>query len=310
MIKYKPDSINRNFYYDQYHLVNSIDYSVKDNLWHENKICFYCNKSNREADKKLFGMKAHAVSKIFESKLYNYDECDKCNVLFSNKYESVFGLFFNSLKSLVISGKHKHKDANITFQNIDGNFYVTPTSIESINVEQKSITHRVTKPRIDYLDIYCALLKMSCLIFPRTHRDLIEEALKLLSFDSKMRDLARVAQLFGLWGINDEKSRERKIYLFRRRTNYPCPNYMCFIQYYRFYFQIYIPYSSKFPESICNIEPWRKIVPYQNSPEIQGVRNKIFYTDKIEEKEVIHFTTVSTDKTLFDDYLKSNGLTQ
>lgn len=285
-----------------------MDYSENETLWCENKVCFYCKKCNRDKDKKLFKMRAHAVSKMFESRLYNYDECDNCNILFSNKYESALGLFFNPLKSLVISGPHKHKDANIAFQNINGDFYVTPTSIVSINLEQNSITHRVTKPRIDYLDIYCALLKMSCSIFPRTHRSLIEEALKLLSFDSKMRDLARVAQLFGLWGINDEKSRERKIYLFRRRTNYPCPDYMCFIQYYRFYFQVYIPFSSTFPDSTCNIEPWQRIVPYQNLSDIQGVRAKIFYTNQIEEKEVIHFTTVSTNKVMFENYLKSNGL--
>lgn len=176
-----------------------------------------------------------------ESRLYNYDECDECNIHFANCYENELSLFLNPIQGL-LKNNHKFDQNGARYYNKDGDIFIDPKFITNINYEIRTITCEYTAPVLDNLDIYCALLKMALSVFDREKRKIIQDSIDLLFRDFNKQIEMRFKNHFILFGMNNELSQKTTVSLYKRHTKENCPLYFLFIQHRRFFYQIYLPF--------------------------------------------------------------------
>lgn len=141
-------------------------------------VCRYCKKSEPETS---FKQVTHLLPELLgQNNLHTYDECDKCNALFSS-YESNLAIYIRPYITLLgIRGKNKvpafqsrsiNRDENsrTTLQHAEDNrkeLIINNIDDYKINKEDKTFEILFRKPPFRPVSIYKALLKIGLSLLP------------------------------------------------------------------------------------------------------------------------------------------------
>ncbi|TGL63051.1 hypothetical protein EHQ58_01745 [Leptospira ognonensis] len=143
---------------------------------------------------------------------------------------------------------------------------IITTKVKKIDHENHRIHFETLNPERRNIDIYFALLKMSLSTFPRTKKKEIGKAITLLNGDKNLRKVILKSQQFFIWGMNDETCKDKFIEIYENIGEKKYPKFICWIQYERFFFQHYIPFTCQelpYSEEL-NVIPLKEIVYSSN----------------------------------------------
>lgn len=300
MPKYFPELIPRDTYYSHYKLL--LEYNLQDSHFLGNKNqrhCLFCDNtfiSNKDKFKKV----SHAISKAFKSNIKNYNECDECNEFFS-KSEDEFFKFFNPIRALTLNNAPPiFENKNIVFQTKDGTLHIEK-EISALDESKNMITFKINTPPIKIKNLVFLFIKFGISILPENRLGEIRNVAEIIS--SKNTQINLEDKLFFIWGRNKSNGEERKVELYERTSNINYPKYFFVLQFEKFFFQVFLPYTSPdndFENLIMNVEPFKE--------PIQKINNiptwKVEYIDKIIPKRETPFSIELLDSQKFNEFIK------
>lgn len=299
MSKYFPELIPRDTYYSNYKLL--VEYSLNDSYFLGNKNqrhCLFCANtfvSNKDKFKKV----SHAISKAFKSNIKNYNECDECNEFFS-KSEDEFFKFFNPIRALTLNDAPIFKNKSIVFKTKDGTLYIEG-EISALDESKKIITFKINTSEIKVKNLIFLFIKFGISIFPENRFNEIQNIAKIISQKGDHFDLGD--KLFFIWGRNKSNGEERKVELYERTSNINYPKYFLVLQYEKFFFQVFLPYTrpdNDFKSIVMNLESFKIPLPKRN----HSRTSEILCIDKIIPKKVTPLTITLLDSQKFNEFIK------
>jgi len=299
MSKYHSEITPRDTYYSKYKLL--IEYNLQDSLFlgdRKRRFCLFCGNTY-ESNKDKFKKVSHAISKAFKSNLKNYNECDECNASFQ-KYENEFFEFFNPMRALTLNNSPKFKNKSIVIETKDGTSHIEG-EIYSVDESKREITFKINTPPIRVKNLIFLLIKFAISILPANRFDEIQNIARIISRKSDKLDLED--RLFFIWGRNRLTEDERKVELYERTSNLNYPKYFLSLQCEKFFFQVFLPYTSldnDFKNIIMNTEPFKMPLPKRN----HSLTSQILYIDKIIPKKVTPLTITVLDSQKFNDFIE------
>lgn len=144
----------------------------------KSEVCRYCKRTNKEV---TFNQDTHLLPELLgENEILTYDECDKCNKLFS-KFESNFSIFVRPYITLLgVKGKKKvpkfqsrtvdrDEETRTVLRHTDGNrkeLHIRMLDDYTINSETKTFDIVFRKPPFVPLKVYKTLLKVGLSLLP------------------------------------------------------------------------------------------------------------------------------------------------
>lgn len=193
------------FYFSKhYELLNSSEKYFPSYI--KNSVCRYCGKSDSEVS---FKQVTHLIPELLgKNNIHTFDECDKCNMRFSN-YESNLAVFFRPYTTLIgIEGKHGVP----MFQSrtVDSDEKTRTKLIRSeknkiqlcmdekhdfiINEHDKTMEVTFRKPPFVPLKVYKALVKIGLSLLPIKYDTFNKESFEWLLGDTN--ELGYINRMF------------------------------------------------------------------------------------------------------------------
>ncbi|MBN8697417.1 MAG: hypothetical protein J0L87_12875 [Bacteroidetes bacterium] len=250
----QPDPLD---FWKKYELVSSSQtYSMEKS---KSKICRYCDKTDKET---TFTQDTHLLPELIgENNILTFDECDKCNKLFSD-YESSFSIFIRPYITL-IGVKGKKKIPKFQSRTINRNEETRTTLIHkkdnqkelhiqsiddySLNTKDKTFDIVFRKPPFIPLKVYKTLLKIGLSLLPIKFDKFNKNSFAWLT--NRQDDLTFIPQGF-ITSLKRRSFTEPSAYLYRAKKIFigkeEFPEYILILCFANQIFQIFLPFSDEF----------------------------------------------------------------
>lgn len=229
--------------FDIYHKYVIADKYSTD--YQDYQICKYCDETNKDK----FKSKAHIIPEFMGNKdLRCYDECDKCNNIFSIYELSLknFGAFKNS--HLPISGKKKFP----TYTDADNNFKIQftdeKTLLTTLNKKDDSFIIdknkvKITSKTIPFipLHVYKCLVKIGLSLMSK--EDFKSFATILPWLKDKNYHLSPIIPHTMLVADDCKPIIKPFCILLKRKNEYNCLQYSLVVRWGFYMFQIFLPFN-------------------------------------------------------------------
>lgn len=148
----------------------------------ERKACLF------GCEEPTFSSKSHALPRLFNSNIINFDECDKCNEIFGKSIDSLIGEYIRPWLPLTSYGA-TYKDSGIRIENTIDSGQIINISRDDIKVDhiRRMLLFPIHRPEIKSTELLRAFAKYAVSLMPRTEVGDFETIIKWIKDPERNR---------------------------------------------------------------------------------------------------------------------------
>lgn len=243
-------------FWKKYELINSS--GTYDSKESKSKKCRYCSKTDKEVS---FKQMTHLLPELLgENSIFTQDECDDCNILFSN-FESNFSTFVRPYITLLgVKGKkkiptfqsrtvNKKEETRTILKHSEGNrkeLHIQELDDYTINTEDKTFEIVFRKPPFVPLKVYKSLLKIGLSLLPTKYDIYNEQSFAWLT--NRQEHLEFIPQAF-ITTLKRKRFSKPSADLYRAKNlvkgKWEFPEHILILCFANQVLQIFLPFSEE-----------------------------------------------------------------